>query len=301
MMLSDISERVHGTKDLPAFSSTGTKLLRMIADPDVTMQKIAAVVSMDPPLAAGVMRLANSAAYGFSERTNDLGTAVTRIGLRMLKTLVITSSVMRNVENIGKLAGLDRKGFWRYSLAAAIGARYMAHRANPMLGDDAFLAALLHGIGITVLDVFYPDELFDAIDRVGIDRVPLTTAIQEQTGLALGRIGAVLLDEWGIDENITKTVANMDAELSDMDQNVVDRVHFVRAGLSVARGAEIGKPIDSTPLEISSDLDAWKKAADRAMESLVYVGIEAEDVIDVVEQVKTDFNVFLGLAGDTSN
>ncbi|MCF6228573.1 MAG: HDOD domain-containing protein [Planctomycetes bacterium] len=301
MMLSDISERVHGTKDLPAFSSTGTKLLRMIADPDVTMQKIAAVVSMDPPLAAGVMRLANSAAYGFSERTNDLGTGVTRIGLRMLKTLVITSSVMRNVERLGKLAGLDRKGFWRYSLAAAIGARYMAHRTNPMLGDDAFLSALLHGIGITVLDVFFPDELFNAIDRVSMDRVPLTTAIQEQTGLGLGRIGAVLLDEWGIDEKVAQTVANIDAEIRDLDKDIADRVQFVRAGLSVARGTAIGKPIDSRPEDISSDLEAWQKTAERSMESLRFVGVEGDDMLDVVDKVKSDFSIFLGLAEDESN
>ncbi|MCC6465164.1 MAG: HDOD domain-containing protein [Planctomycetes bacterium] len=298
MQIEDIANRVHGSRELPAFSSTGQKLLKMIADPNSTMQRIAAVVAMDPPLAASIMRLANSAAYGFSERTHDLGMAITRLGLRMLKTLVVSSSILRNVDNMGKLASLDRKGYWRFCLAAAIASRLVANRDKPLLGDDAFLIGLLHGLGVTVLDVFFPEVLHNALDRVGLESLPLRDAIQKSTGIGLGRIGAVLLREWQLDDTLVEALAATDSETRDMTADVAQRVHYVRVGISLARAAGIGKPIDIKPPESCPNIAAWAEAARRLGESMEAARVAPENLEELVEQVKRDFGFFLGLAGE---
>lgn len=298
MQIEDIAIRVHGSRELPAFGATGQKLLKMIADPNSTMQRIAAVVAMDPPLAASIMRLANSAAYGFSERTHDLGMAITRLGLRMLKTLVVSSSILRNVDTMGKLSALDRKGYWRFCLATAIAARLVANRDKPLLGDDAFLVGLLHGIGVTVLDVFFPEVLHNAIDRVGTSKMPLRDAIRMVTGIGLGRIGAVLLKEWQLDDALIEAMAATDAETTDLSPEAAQRVHYVRVGISLARAAQIGKPIDVQPMENSPSAAAWAEAARRLQESMEHARVSPEELEELVAQVKRDFSFFAGLAGE---
>lgn len=294
MRNTTIINRISGSRELPSLTSTGHKLMQMISDPNTTMQRIAAVVAMDPPLAAGVMRIANGAASGFTERTHDLGHAITRIGLRMLKTLVVTTSVLRPADPVRNAAVMDRQGFWQYSLATAIAARQVAHRHKPLHGDDAFLSGLLHCVGLTVLDVFFPEQMAASMLRMSRERLSLREAIMSETSVGLGMIGGLMLREWEIDENICATVAVIDGSAEAPEPLVRQLADYVRVGASLARAAAIGRPLD-----FGSNAGAALSSQARLLhDAMKRCRIEPEDLTLLVDKVRAEYSIFEDLARD---
>lgn len=281
MNLQQIALRIRGAHELPGLSATGHKLLRMIGDPDVTMQRIAAVVALDPPLAGGVMRVANSAAYGFGEPTRDLGTAVTRIGLRMLKTLTVATSVLRNVESLGRVHELQRSSYWRHCLATGIGARLVAHSINPFLDEDVFLAGLLHGVGITVLDVFFPEEMRKVLAAADSNRISLGEAMPGVIGLQLAEVSLAMLREWEIEAGVISTIENGLLGKCDTEEEHL-RGSCLKLGMSLAQAVGIGLPTHGPERE----LDRLRKE----------VAIDDEMWMKMYQRVTLDFRVFEGLA-----
>jgi len=283
MLLDDIATRVRGASDLPGLSATCHKLLRMISDPEITMQRIAAVVALDPPLAASVMRVANSAAYGFNEPTKDLGTALTRIGLRMLRTLAVASSVLRSAEKLGGLRDLDRNGYWRHCLGAAVGARHVAQLRNPHHDEDAFLAALLHGIGLTVLDVFFPDLLRQVLQHARETQSSLSDALYALRDVHLSEISALIMREWDMDAILVDTVRGLHLPSSELEGDRQLLHSFVRTGIALASTSGIGLPLTGT---------------ERELDALLEVAImDEEDWAAALTRVEQNFRVFEGLAG----
>jgi HD-like signal output (HDOD) protein len=286
MNIDQIATRIRGARELPGLSATGHKLMKMIGDPEVTMQRIAAVVALDPPLAGGVMRIANSSAYGFSEPTKDLGTALTRIGLRMLKTLTVATSVLRSVETVGRIPELDRRSHWRFCLAAAIAARLVSDHHRPMLDEDAFLAGLLQGVGLTVLDVFFPDKLREAMRVAKADKVSLAEGIRGTLGIPLTEISALMITEWEIDTGVGAVVhafENEGAE-SNLNQDQTDTLRYLRIGIALAQTAGIGLPLSG----LQDNLDELRAQID----------LTDEQWVQMITRLERDFRVFEGLAAN---
>src|SRR5439155_4123526 len=85
-----------GTLDLPSFPDIAIRVRQVLADEDVTPEKVVRVVSAEPALAARLLHIANSAAISFSgkpETDTDLRTAVTREGVNSGRSAAIAFAV----------------------------------------------------------------------------------------------------------------------------------------------------------------------------------------------------------------
>ncbi|MCC6575569.1 MAG: HDOD domain-containing protein [Planctomycetes bacterium] len=296
MRLADVTQRVKGAKQLPALSATSQKILKMLGSANTSVPELSSAIAQDPPLAACILKLSNSVAYGGLE-TTKLPQAIMRIGLNMLRTLVLSNSVLRRVDNVGEVSELDRKGYWRYCLATGIAARAIAYRGKFEFADDAFLSGLLHGIGITVLDVFFPEDLRKALALMKAKNDTASAAVQAVTELTLGQIGAALIEDWQLGDRIAKVVASYDLpQVTDADPAVGKIVEFVQVGSALARAANLGKPLDGKPPLAGNVSKGWS-IMDRNVETaLKGCGIDADTFTKRTEDIKSDFRIFEGLA-----
>lgn len=295
MRTSEIARRLKGAKQLPALSATSQKVLTMLASNKASVHELAAALAQDPPLAACILKLANSAAYGGAE-TTKLPQAIMRVGLNMLRTLVLSNSVLQRVNSVGQVP-FDRKGYWRFCLATGIAARANAYRGRLELADDAFMAGLLHGIGVTVLDVFYPEELKASLAAMGRNNDTLSASVQGVTGVTLGQIGAVLIEEWQLGQNVGKAVDHWDAtEYNESDAAIAKLLDFVHVGGALARAAGIGKPLDGKPPLAGNAAAGWSLMDKRIEKALADCDISPDTFAKRTEDLKTDFRAFESLA-----
>ncbi len=130
--------------DAPVSAATVPLLMQAITDPASTVGMVAEVVASDAGLAARVLALANSAAFGLSRQVTDVQQAVSMVGSNMCQTLAIAGSC-NLLDGAGGLPHARE-----HAIRTACAARMLAGRAG-LNKADAFAAGLLHDLGEILL------------------------------------------------------------------------------------------------------------------------------------------------------
>ncbi len=138
---------VEETLEIPILPAVAQEVLKLASDPSADAAQLSKLVHKDPALAAHVLKIANSAAFGGSRGVVSLQQAVTRLGLRLLKEIAVTIG-MREVFSLrGREAQLS--GLWRASVGGALWSKEVARLGRRNV-ESAFLAGLLQNIGTPV-------------------------------------------------------------------------------------------------------------------------------------------------------
>ena len=190
---------------LPVRPQVYTRLTEAIADPHIEMGAIARIVSADVALSAKVLHLTNSAFFGAKRKFVSIEQAVSYIGIRMLRKVVLSAEVFSAFSPKQSLGGLSLDAEQRHGLVCAGVARKLA--ADPETAEYAFLSGMLHDVGKLVLAMRAP-QLMRQLTRqraVGHSFPPETE--EQITGTSHGRLGAYLLGLWGLEHPVVEAVA----------------------------------------------------------------------------------------------
>jgi HD-like signal output (HDOD) protein len=143
------SELSKGRVDLPAYPEVAMRVRQVLADEDVTNDRLARVILADAGLAARVLALANSAALSRGGRPcTDLRLAVTRVGHANVRSAALAYALaqIRAADSLAHIQQ-DLAMLWRRSTLVAATARVLAQRTRAAGADEAMLAGLLHNVG----------------------------------------------------------------------------------------------------------------------------------------------------------
>jgi len=153
---ADITEkRPWALRSLPPFPAVALQLLSLLDNPDVPLKKIVDLLRMDPALSAELLRVANSALYGFVQRIDTVNHAVMILGAENVKRLALTVSLSRFAARFLRFENV--RSCWHHVIATAILAEQLAVDLN--IGKDrAYTAGLLHDVGRLALMASYPEE-----------------------------------------------------------------------------------------------------------------------------------------------
>jgi putative nucleotidyltransferase with HDIG domain len=232
---------------------------------------MAEVIREDPPLTASILRVANSVVYRgrFSGRIASIPQAVARLGTSEVRRICLSTALIRAFDNYG--AGIQHEEFWQHSLTVATATRIFQSRAGggsaarKAEAEDAFVAGLLHDVGMFVMDQFFPELFAKVREHAGALGIPLAKAEEELLGLEHGEIGGVLLRNWGLPARVVdavawhhrpdgcpekhRRVAQM-VHLADficVNQSIGDTLEGVYDGFSVGAWHDLGLSINEAP------------------------------------------------------
>ena len=142
---------------LPEAPTIIFKLNDTIADPFSSSDDIAQVISKSPGLAAQLLRIVNSAFYGFPSRIDSISRAVTVIGSKEISALAAGIATMEIFKDIPKNV-FDTQAFTHHSLTCGVLARILAAGGNIRNTEQLFVAGLLHDIGRMVMFKYFPRQ-----------------------------------------------------------------------------------------------------------------------------------------------
>ncbi|MBI5837301.1 MAG: HDOD domain-containing protein [Candidatus Eisenbacteria bacterium] len=183
------------TRDLPAMPVVATRLFEMAEHPDTDAMDIARVLSMDPALTAKVLKTANSSYYAPTEPITNVLQAVTRLGFRALRNLVLVEALPFRGRGSEAVAPLQQ-GLWEHAVATALGARLLMRRRGGAHPDDAFVAGLLHDVGKTALARFKGEDYADLVAEVREEHRSFADAERGRYGFDHADAGASVLRHW---------------------------------------------------------------------------------------------------------
>jgi diguanylate cyclase (GGDEF)-like protein len=191
-----LPEALRAAEELPSLPAVALEVLRLTEDRDATLDDLARVLSMDPALAARLLKLANSPLFGLGSEVATLQRACMVLGLRTVKLMALSFSLVGTLRR--PVPGpLDTRQFWHRSLLCAAAARSLASAAGIRLRDEAFLCGLLAHIGQLVLAQCAPAEYRAVTARAG-DAWPTPELEREILGYDSFEIGGALLRSWSL-------------------------------------------------------------------------------------------------------
>jgi len=222
----------------PAMSVTATKVLKLLNQPSTNAAAVEAAVKLDPGLTANILRMANSAYFGFPGAIRSVTHAITRLGWKRMSQLVLASTVHSLMERPVPGYDLDRGELWRRAITGAVAAEIIADKTPLCEADEAFTAALLREIGKLVIGD-YIKSFTDQIEAALAAGMSPTDAEREILGTDHVEVGACILEHWSLPKTLVRAVAEYpDPDAADPPSPLADTVHVADA---LARRPSRGK------------------------------------------------------------
>jgi len=176
--------------DLPAPPKDAIRIVQACSRPGIDSRDMAQIVANDPLLTAELLRVANSAFFGLVSQVRSVARAVTVLGNRALRNLVLCIS-MRDALRADSIPGFDIDAYWEDALRRAVGARALAPLAG-LDADECFTVGLLQDFGLLVMLYLMPEQVerWDALAQATPDQrrdleLDLFQTTHDEVGLTL--------------------------------------------------------------------------------------------------------------------
>jgi HD-like signal output (HDOD) protein len=188
-------ELVSNIDSLAALPSVYYRVREQLDSPDGSMLAVAQLMETDPAITTGVLKLVNSAFYGFSRKIESVTRAVPIIGLEQTYELVLAMSVSTVFDGI-RPQNMDMKRFWQGSMMTALAARELTHTICGPASERQFVIGLLADIGHLVMYQTVPQLVNEAQASADTGGEPLHEAERRLVGCNSAEVGAALMEHW---------------------------------------------------------------------------------------------------------
>ena len=233
----DLNIQVDQIENLPTLPSVYSEVERLCQNPDVDSEELSKVIQTDPSITLKLLRLANSAFFGFTRKVNSVKDAISLLGNQTVKNAVLSISIYEATKGEEVSAGLDKKKFWQHSVGVGSIARFMANKLG-IQRDEVFAAGILHDIGKVVLDGLFSDYYAPVLKAVAERKISIFQAEQEEIGLPHTKIGQELGQAWKIPESFIEGISHHHKPGgSDFDPELASLIHVADI---LCRNAEMG-------------------------------------------------------------
>ena len=199
-MSDNTANLISDAVELASLPAVVMQAMELLNDPDTSASDIGNVINQDPALTLRLLKIVNSAFYGFPSRIETVSRAITIIGTLELTDLIVGSTVVNTFVHLpNKLVNMEQ--FWCHSLYSGIVARLLAGRLRAPHTERCFVLGLLHDIGSLVLYRQWPEQSCEALQLCASGDLPQHLAEQQVFGFDHGNIGAELMQQWKLPES----------------------------------------------------------------------------------------------------
>jgi putative nucleotidyltransferase with HDIG domain len=177
------------------------RIIELVEDQSSTAQDLHKVIQNDPALCSRILKVVNSAFYGLPRQIGSINRAIVLLGLNAVKNIAIAASLTKLFRGGDLCPRFSARDLWTHSMATAAGSKLLCDQLKLGLPDEAFLAGLIHDIGIMVEMQASRDKLLQVFDKMkfdaaGIPQTNMREIEQQVVGADHCAFGAGLCESW---------------------------------------------------------------------------------------------------------
>ncbi len=255
------------------------KIIELVENPSSSAQQLHEVISQDPALCSRILKVVNSSFYGLPGQIGSINRAIVLLGLNAVKNIAIAASLAKLYRGGELCPGFAARDVWNHSGAVAVATKLIADTLKIGMPDEAFLAGLMHDIGIMVELQFDRAKLIDVIQEVGLDAsgTPCNNMLEVELatfGATHQDFGAGLCEKWKFPASFAMVTRFHHAPLNaPSDSRVLPCVVYIADRL-VAR-ADKAYRADLMDLEINPEV-------------LKAVGLNSEKLAEIESRLEAE-------------
>ena len=213
---ADLDLLVQEIAELRPLPAVALRVLEIAESEHFSAHELAQAIGTDAALTAKMLRLANSAYYGFPRRISTVRDAVVLLGFRAVRSATLATCV---IDAMPQGTQIDDRTFWHFSITVGMLAEVLARSARAH-ADEAFTAGVLHNIGRLALDQHRPDALRRAVHLSRSEGMSLPEAERALLGYTDAELGGALALFWNFPTELAEAVARHQRPFADVgDRN----------------------------------------------------------------------------------
>jgi putative nucleotidyltransferase with HDIG domain len=202
----EILKKLDSIKDIPTLPTIVFELNKLLRDPDTSIKTVCDTIEKDQAITLKILKLVNSAFYGFKSKISDLRNAVALLGYNAVRNAIVSLSVINSFPKRVILMDFDISLFWKHSLAVAVTSKNIAQLSKKESPDNCFVGGLLHDTGKVIMAQYFP-ELFDVVwSTMQNEQISFFESEQEMLPIDHAKIGAHLADKWQLPQGLVDAI-----------------------------------------------------------------------------------------------
>jgi putative nucleotidyltransferase with HDIG domain len=250
--LKTLTEKI---PSLPTLPTVLTQMNQLLQDPHTSAEEVGKAIANDQSLASKVLKLVNSAFYGFPGKINTITHAIVILGFGTVKNIVLTASIFDSFGGKGDAGAFNVEDFWLHSIAVGTAAKVIAKQTGFRAHEECFLGGLMHDIGKIILNQYTKPEMAKILKHVSQNNCLFFEAEKKELGITHQEIGGWLANKWNLPKDLTCTI-----EYHHYPPAAAEHAHItsiVHLADILIRALDIGSGGDNKIPKLNED--AWKK------------------------------------------
>jgi len=200
---------------LPTLPAVAVRVIQLSESPDASIGEIAAAIEFDQALVVRLLRTVNSSYYGLQRECGSVAQAMSYLGLRAIRSLVLGFSLAKSLDGGGENdVDFPWRTYWRRGVRAAAAARYLARFIKGLDVDEAQVAGLLADVGMVALYRAYGDRYLQALDVSAMDSPRLLAEERRSFNADHSEVGQLMADRWQFPEALVDAIGRHEQEPS---------------------------------------------------------------------------------------
>ncbi len=198
-LLADVVDKAENLAYLPTIV---LKLMEIISNPDVSVTDVVGIIKKDQGLVARVFKVANSSFYGRVKKAEQLTEAVVTLGLRGLKSFVVSQAV----KHVLTTSGMDDHTLWQHAVKVSVAASVLAKELKREMIEDALMGGLVHDIGKAFIVSVYPNAPALIQQKAAKEGILYYEAERKLLGFDHATVGAMITEKWHFPPRIVSVI-----------------------------------------------------------------------------------------------
>ncbi|HEV2293845.1 MAG TPA: HDOD domain-containing protein [Tepidisphaeraceae bacterium] len=186
-------KKITGIATLPEVTN---KIIATVEDPKASASTLHKIVSHDPALVSRILKVVNSSFYGLPGQIGSVERAIVLLGLNAVKNIAVAASLGQMFRGVKLCEEFTAKDLWTHCMAVAVTSRELAKQMKLPIADEAFLAGMIHDLGLLVSLQVSPELLRAACERARTSEATFCEIEREVVGVDHQQLGAALAEHW---------------------------------------------------------------------------------------------------------
>lgn len=271
-------EALRRIENLPTLPVVLTQVLRTVSNPDSSALDLGQQILADQSMASTILRLVNSAYYGFQRRISNIHEAIALLGFSTVADMVLAASVFRQFS--GRRSGFDRGRLWQHAMAVGIAADRLGKSMGTTGSNGFYSAGLLHDIGKVALDWLEPDAYAEMAQRAMDEG--RATINEERAHFVTDHceVGSVLAARWNLPPAVVEAIRLHHAPEESVEYPKA--AWIVSWADALAYEAGLGAPGNGSPPPMSMDSPDVPSPNAKLQEEVIEELRTASELIDTL-------------------